>query len=43
MVWKLYMREEPPYAYDEERAARTQPIVRSMVVAAYDAARKLYG
>jgi N-formylglutamate deformylase len=43
MVWKLYMREEPPYAYVEERAARTQPIVRGMVVAAYDAARKLYG
>jgi N-formylglutamate deformylase len=43
MVWKLYMREERPFAYDEDRAARTQPVVQGMVEAAYDAARKLYG
>ena len=42
MTWKTYMREEPPFAYDPQRAGRIQPVVRDMVVAAYEACRTLY-
>jgi N-formylglutamate deformylase len=38
-----YMREEPPYEYDETRAAQVQPVVREMVEAALQACRKLHG
>jgi predicted nucleic acid-binding Zn ribbon protein len=37
------MREEPPYEYDETRAAQVQPVVREMVEAALQACRKLHG
>jgi N-formylglutamate deformylase len=39
----LYMREEPPYAYDAARAALVEPVVRQMVEAALQACRALYG
>ena len=42
MVQKLYMREAPPYDYDEGKAAAIQPVLRDMVLAALEAARKLY-
>ena len=42
MVQKLYMEEAPPFAYDERKAARVQPVVRNMVAAALDAARALH-
>ncbi len=38
-----YMREAPPYDYDEARAAQVQPVVREMVEAALQACRKLHG
>jgi N-formylglutamate deformylase len=38
-----YMREAPPWAYDEARAAQVQPVVRAMVEAALLACRRLYG
>lgn len=31
MCWSAYMQEAPPYAYDEARAARVQPLLRQMV------------
>ena len=37
-----YMREAPPYDYDEARAAEVQPVVREMVEAALKACRKLH-
>jgi N-formylglutamate deformylase len=37
-----YMREAPPYDYDEARAAQVQPVVREMVEAALQACRKLH-
>jgi N-formylglutamate deformylase len=43
MVQKLYMQEEPPFAYDTARAAAIAPLVREMVAAALDAARALHG
>jgi N-formylglutamate deformylase len=43
MVQKLYMDEEPPFAYDQVRAAAIQPVLRDMVGAALDACRKLHG
>ena len=39
----LYMREAPPWNYEPEAASRVQPVLREMVEAALDAARKLYG
>ena len=42
MVQRLYMREAPPWDYDEARAARIQPVVRSMVEAALQAGRRLH-
>jgi N-formylglutamate deformylase len=38
-----YMREEPPFDYDEAGAAQVQPVVREMMEAALRACRKLYG
>jgi N-formylglutamate deformylase len=43
MVQKVYMREAPPYDYDEALASRIQPVLRDMVSSAYGACRKLYG
>ena len=43
MTQKSYMREAPPYEYLEERAAQVQPVLRSMVEAALQATRALYG
>jgi len=43
MVQKLYMREAPPYDYDQARAAAIQPVLRDMVASALAACRKLYG
>ena len=43
MTQKSYMRESPPYDYLEERAAQVQPVLRSMVEAAVQATRSLYG
>jgi N-formylglutamate deformylase len=42
MVQRTYMRETPPYDWDEARAARVQPVVRSMVEAALQACRALH-
>lgn len=39
----LYMREAPPYDWDDAAAARIAPVVREMVEAALHATRKLYG
>jgi N-formylglutamate deformylase len=30
MCWSCYMQESPPWAYDEARAARVQPLLRAM-------------
>jgi N-formylglutamate deformylase len=43
MCQSLYMREAPPWDYDEARAAGMEPVVRGMVAAALDACRKLDG
>jgi N-formylglutamate deformylase len=43
MVQKLYMDEAPPYAYDERKAARIQPLLKDMVSAALAATKALYG
>jgi N-formylglutamate deformylase len=43
MCQSLYMREAPPWAYDEARAATIQPVLQDMVAAAFEACRKLYG
>jgi N-formylglutamate deformylase len=43
MCQHLYMREAPPWDYQEARAAAIQPVLRDMVGAALAAARKLYG
>jgi N-formylglutamate deformylase len=37
-----YMREEPPFDWQQERAAQVQPVVRAMVEAALQACRQLY-
>ncbi|HYE40760.1 MAG TPA: N-formylglutamate deformylase [Ramlibacter sp.] len=39
----LYMREAPPYDWDEAAASRVMPVVRGMVEAALDAGRMLHG
>lgn len=38
----LYMREAPPWDWDEARAAAVQPVLRDMVEAALSAGRSLY-
>ena len=38
----IYMQEEPPFAYDEAKARRIQPILQAMVAAALAATRALY-
>lgn len=43
MVQRAYMQESPPFAYDEERAARVQPVLRDMVAAALAALEALRG
>jgi N-formylglutamate deformylase len=43
MCQYLYMREAPPWNYEEAQAARVQPVVRAMVEAALAACRRLYG
>jgi N-formylglutamate deformylase len=43
MCQSLYMREAPPWNYEEARAAQVQPVVREMVEAALAACRKLHG
>jgi N-formylglutamate deformylase len=43
MCQNLYMDEEPPFAYDEIRARRIQPVVREMMDAALTACKALYG
>lgn len=42
MVQKLYMSEQPPYGWIEERAAAIGPVLRDMVAGAFDACRSLY-
>jgi N-formylglutamate deformylase len=42
MCQNLYMSEQPPFAYDEVRAARIQPVIRDMVSAALAACKALY-
>lgn len=42
MVQRLYMREAPPYDWDEARAATITPVVRRMVEAALAACRALH-
>lgn len=41
MVQRLYMREAPPYDFDEALAARVRPVLRKMMEAALAAARTL--
>jgi N-formylglutamate deformylase len=36
MCWSCYMREDPPWPYDAERAARVQPVLKSLVGAMLD-------
>ena len=43
MTQKSYMREHAPYDYLPERAAEVQPVLRSMMEAALQATRALYG
>ncbi|HEY0826320.1 MAG TPA: N-formylglutamate amidohydrolase, partial [Ramlibacter sp.] len=43
MCQYLYMREAPPWNYEEAAAAQVQPVVREMVEAALAACRKLHG
>ena len=43
MCQYLYMREAPPWNYEEAQAAKVQPVVREMVETALAACRKLYG
>lgn len=43
MCQVLYMREAPPWNWEESSAARVQPVVRDMVEAALQACRKLHG
>ena len=43
MCQHLYMREVPPYDWDEAAAAQVRPVVRGMVEAALAAARALHG
>ncbi len=43
MCQSLYMREAPPWNYEEAQAAKVQPVVRAMVEAALAACRKLHG
>ncbi|MBA2676275.1 N-formylglutamate deformylase [Ramlibacter sp.] len=43
MCQSLYMREEPPYAYDAPRTAFARPVVRDMMEAALAACKALYG
>jgi N-formylglutamate deformylase len=31
MSWRSYMREDPPYAWDQERAARLHPLLHELV------------
>ncbi len=33
MCWRCYMHETPPYAWDDERAAQVQPLLRQLVQA----------
>lgn len=42
MCQSLYMREAPPWNYEEAAAREVQPVVREMMEAALDAARRLY-
>jgi N-formylglutamate deformylase len=42
MCQNLYMTEESPWGYDEERALRIQPVVREMVLAALVTCEALY-
>lgn len=42
MTQKLYMEEEAPFAWDERKAARAQPVVRDMVDAALNSAKALH-
>ena len=39
----LYMQEVAPFAYDEARVKKIQPVIRAMVESSLAAARKLYG
>ena len=43
MAQHLYMRDAPPWNYEPDRAGRIQPVLRDMVEAAMQAARRLYG
>ena len=43
MCQSLYMKEKPPYAYDEALAGGVQPVVRDMMSAALAACKALYG
>jgi len=43
MAQRTYMREAPPYEYDEAQVARVQPVLRDMVVAALGALEALHG
>ncbi|AMO22419.1 N-formylglutamate deformylase [Ramlibacter solisilvae] len=43
MCQYLYMREAPPWNYEEPAAARIAPVLRDMVEAALQACRRLHG
>ncbi|HEY8049444.1 MAG TPA: N-formylglutamate deformylase, partial [Ramlibacter sp.] len=42
MCQKLYMSEQAPFAWDEERASEIRPVVREMMLAALVTAEALY-
>ena len=42
MAQRLYMVEEPPWAWDDERAGAIRPVVREMLLAALVTAEALY-
>lgn len=43
MCQHLYMREAPPWNWEPEAAARSEPVVRALVEAAFAACEQLYG
>ena len=43
MCQALYMQEKLPFAYDMPKAARIQPVLKSMMTQALAACTKLYG
>ncbi len=43
MCQSLYMQESAPFAYDEVKATRVEPLLKAMVSAGLDATKAMYG